>query len=56
MVNANSLYLSITPAIECPCVVAEPLAVAGTSGEQNVVHGDHGHVLLATRVAAIRQS
>jgi hypothetical protein len=39
-----------------PGVIAEPLAVGGASREEDVVHGDHGHVLLCRRVAAVRQS
>ena len=31
------------------------LAVGGASREEDVVHGDHRHVLLRARVAAVRQ-
>ena len=52
---APVLQLSVAPAVEGPGVVAEPLAVARAPGEQDVVHGDDGDVLLGSGVAAVRQ-
>ena len=53
---APVLKLGIAPAVEGPGIVAKPLAVARASREEDVVHGDHCHVLLRARVAAVRQS
>jgi hypothetical protein len=50
---APVLLLSKAAAVKGARVVAEPLAVVLGAGEQDVVHGHHGHVLLRGRVAAV---
>ena len=52
---AAVLQLSVAPAVESSGVVAEPLAVARAPGEEDVVHGDDGDILLGSGVAAVRQ-
>ena len=46
----------VSPAHEGPGVIAEPLAVGGRPGEEDVVHGRHRHVLASRGVAAVRES
>ena len=41
------------PAVKSPGIVTKPLAVLDRSRKQDVVHGDHGHVLLGAGVAAV---